>query len=126
MLLSILGALMHSKILVVALNPSMDVEWRVNDIRWQEKNSILSERRWSGGKGINVARWLRHLDQPTRLLLPLGGQTGEELAHGLRAERLDSKSIRLRQETRANIIVTTAARRQLRFNPAGPQPAAAE
>ena len=116
------------KILVVALNPSIDVEWRVHDVRWQEKNSIQSERRWPGGKGVNVARWLRHLSTnlktpeavaPT-LLLPLGGRNGEELAQGLKAEGLDFQSVQLAEETRANIIVTTAAGRQMRFNPAGP------
>lgn len=113
-------------ILVVALNPSIDVEWRVNEVRWQEKNSILSERRWPGGKGINVTRWLRLLGDTSRLLLPLGGDNGEEMRQGLKAERLDFKSIPLRQETRANIIVTTGGRRQLRFNPLGPKLSGAE
>ena len=117
---------MQSKILIVALNPSIDVEWRVDDVRWQEKNSIQSERRWAGGKGINVARWLQHLNASPRLLLPVGGRNGEELACGLKTERLNFKSIPLRAETRANIIVTTTAARQLRFNPAGPKLSGAE
>ena len=49
---------MRSTILVIALNPSIDVEWTVPSVRWEEKNTILSERRWAGGKGVNVARWL--------------------------------------------------------------------
>jgi 1-phosphofructokinase family hexose kinase len=106
--------------LVLALNPSIDAEWRVERVQWEEKNNILSERRWAGGKGVNVARWLRHLgDRPT-LLLPLGGETGRELAAHLREERLSAKSIRLAQPTRVNVIVTTADGRQLRFNPLGP------
>src|SRR5262249_4653641 len=111
---------MHASILVVALNPSIDVEWRVNDIRWEEKNSIRSERRWPGGKGVNVARWLRHLRASARLLLPLGGRNGDELASGLKSESLDFTPIHLGEETRANIIVTTTTGRQMRFNPAGP------
>jgi 1-phosphofructokinase family hexose kinase len=111
---------MQSLILVVALNPSIDVEWEVNDVRWEEKNSIRSERRWPGGKGVNVARWLRHLSAAPRLLLPLGGRNGEELAQGAKSERLKFKSIRVREETRANIIVTTKRSRQMRFNPLGP------
>ncbi len=122
--------------LVVALNPCIDAEWRVADVVWEEKNSILSERRWAGGKGINVARWLRfltraqtgafrrqnklNLAEPPRLLLPLGGQSGAELARYLRLEQLKVQSIRLRDPTRVNVIVTTAAVRQLRFNPLGP------
>src|SRR5690349_18704774 len=58
--------------LILALNPSIDAEWRVNDVLWEEKNNVQSERRWAGGKGINVARWLKHIGGKPRLLLPLG------------------------------------------------------
>jgi 1-phosphofructokinase family hexose kinase len=106
--------------LVLALNPSIDVEWRVRRVRWEEKNEVLSERRWPGGKGVNLARWLKHLGAQPRLLLPLGGDTGRELAAGLREDGLRTAVVRLREETRANVIVTTEAQGQLRFNPLGP------
>src|SRR6266511_279269 len=76
--------------LVLALNPSVDVEWRVAQVRWEEKNEILSERRWPGGKGVNVARWLKHLGARPQLLIPLGGQTGRELAAGLHRARIST------------------------------------
>jgi 1-phosphofructokinase len=107
--------------LILALNPSIDAEWRVEDVQWQEKNVVLAERRWAGGKGVNVARWLQHLGEHPRLLIPLGGATGNELARQLRAERLKVRIIALRQATRVNVIVTTARGRQLRFNPLGPK-----
>jgi len=105
----------------VALNPSIDYEWKVDDVQWEEKNIVQSERRWAGGKGVNVARWLQHLEGESRLLLPLGGETGRELAGFLRQEKLAAEIIPLRQPTRVNVIVTTAARGQLRFNPKGPE-----
>ena len=107
--------------LILALNPSIDTEWRVDDVLWEEKNNVLSERRWPGGKGINVARWLRHLGGKSQLLLPLGGIAGKELAAGLRAEKLPAIIIPVCEATRVNIIVTTAAGRQMRFNPPGPE-----
>lgn len=110
----------RSGVLVLALNPSIDAEWRVNDVLWEEKNNVQSERRWAGGKGINVARWLKHLGGKPQLILPLGGNTGRELAKCLRAERIASKIIRLRQPSRVNVIVTTRKGRQMRFNPLGP------
>jgi 1-phosphofructokinase family hexose kinase len=113
-------------LLVLALNPSIDVEWRVAGLRWEEKNEVLSERRWPGGKGVNVARWLKHLGGQPRLLLPLGGRTGVELAAGLRAERIPVRVIPLRKPTRANVIVTAPGQGQLRFNPAGPRLAPAD
>lgn len=73
------------------------------------------------GKGVNVARWLRHLHGEPRLLLPLGGATGKELAEHLRREGLPAKSIALHQATRVNVIITTGDGRQLRFNPPGPK-----
>lgn len=107
--------------LILALNPSIDAEWRVDDVLWEEKNNIRFERRWAGGKGINVARWLKHLGGKQQLLLPLGGKTGDELTGYLRKEKLSAKIIRLREPTRVNIIVTTNAGRQMRFNPLGPK-----
>ena len=88
--------------LVLALSPSIDAEWRVDDVLWEEKNNVHSERRWAGGKGINVARWLNHLGGKPQLLLPLGGQTGAELGLYLRAEKLPAKIIPLREPTRVN------------------------
>lgn len=107
----------HGRVLVIALNPSIDAEWRIEQVHWEEKNEVLSERRWAGGKGVNVARWLRHLGQEAMLLTPLGGATGRELARHLRQEKLAARRIPLRQPTRVNIIVTPTRGRQLRFNP---------
>ncbi|HMP84326.1 MAG TPA: hexose kinase [Verrucomicrobiota bacterium] len=112
--------------LILALNPSMDAEWLVDDVLWEEKNNVLSERRWPGGKGINVARWLKYLGGRPLLLLPLGGAPGRQLAAGLRSEKIPSKLIPLKDATRVNVIVTTARGRQMRFNPPGPKLSAAQ
>ena len=129
---------------VVALNPSIDAEWCVDGVRWEEKNNVLSERRWAGGKGVNVARWLKHLGENPQLILPLGGASGRELAALLRAEKISATIIRLgvspdtrsglplpfgrgegrgegNSATRVNLIVSTKTQGQLRFNPLGPE-----
>ncbi|MBI5384909.1 MAG: 1-phosphofructokinase family hexose kinase [Verrucomicrobia bacterium] len=106
--------------LVLALNPCIDAEWRVADVQWEEKNLVESERRWAGGKGVNVARWLRCLGGRPQLLLPLGGATGREFAAHLRREGLPCQVLPLRDPTRVNVLITTAAGRQLRFNQSGP------
>jgi len=109
------------RILVLSLNPAVDVEWRVRDVLWEEKNNILEERRWPGGKGINVARWLKLFGAAdSSLLLPLGGANGKELADGIRRLGLAARIVSIRQSSRANIVVTTASARQIRFNPLGP------
>lgn len=113
-------------VLVLALNPSIDAEWRVTDVLWEEKNNVQSERRWAGGKGINVARWLKHLGGKSELLLPLGGQSGDELAGYLRRGKISAQIAPLREATRVNVIVTTSSGRQMRFNPLGPKLSAVE
>jgi 1-phosphofructokinase len=107
--------------LVLALNPSIDAEWRVADVLWEEKNNVQSERRWAGGKGINVARWLKYLGGKPELLLPLGGQSGSEIAGYLRGGKIAARIVSIREATRVNVIVSTTAGRQMRFNPLGPK-----
>ena len=108
------------RLCVVALNPAIDAEWRVADVLWEEKNVVHAQRRWPGGKGVNVARWLKFLGADPGLLIPLGGATGREMAAGLRAQKLRARVVPLRGETRVNVVVTTAHGRQMRFNPPGP------
>lgn len=114
------------QILVIGLNPAVDVEWRVASVHWDEKNVVLGERRWAGGKSVNVARWLRHLGARVKLLVPLGGATGAELRRQLRAEGVPLRAVPLREPTRANVMVTQAHGPQLRFNPRGPKLSADE
>lgn len=112
--------------LVIGLNPAVDVEWQVASVHWDEKNVVLGERRWAGGKSVNIARWLRHLGGPVRLLVPLGGNTGAELKRQLRAERVPLHAVPVAESTRANVMVTQAQGPQLRFNPQGPKLSADE
>ncbi len=107
-------------VLVVATNPAVDVEWRVRELRPEEKNEVRSERRWPGGKGVNVARWLGWCGVQARLLLPLGGATGAELEAGLRREKIDYHAVPIAGATRANVVVTTDSGPQYRLNPAWP------
>lgn len=108
-----------AKMLVVSLNPAIDCEWMVPHVRWEEKNNILAERRWAGGKGANVARWLRQLGGRPELLVPLGGTAGDELAGYLKKARVPCRVVPIKGETRVNVIVTSNSG-QLRLNPLGP------
>lgn len=110
----------RSRIVVVSSNPAVDVEWRVESLRPEEKNEVRSESRWPGGKGINVARWLVRLGAPVELVLPLGGATGQEIARGLRAEGIPYTAVSIGKPTRANVVVTTDAGTQFRLNPTWP------
>jgi 1-phosphofructokinase len=107
--------------LVVSLNPAIDCEWRLPSVVPEEKNELASEVRWPGGKGINVARWLKWFAVPGRIFLPLGGGTGRELAAGLRAEGLRFVRFPLSQPNRVNVVVTPDHGPQFRFNQTWPR-----
>jgi 1-phosphofructokinase family hexose kinase len=114
------------KTLVLALHPALDVEWLLDEVRPWEKNEVHSERRWPGGKGVNVARWLRWLGGDPTLFIPLGGLTGQELLAGLRGEKLRSIVFPLREPSRINVIVTPKRGPQLRLNQLWPRFSAME
>lgn len=110
---------MNPRFCVLSLNPAIDVEWRVDDLRWEEKNLVLAQRRWAGGKGANVARWLNFLGGQSELLVPLGGRAGEEMDQCLRAEALRARVVQAAGETRTNVVITGRDGRQMRFNQPG-------
>ncbi len=110
-----------ARIRVVALNPSVDVEWRTGPLRSEEKNELLSETRWPGGKGVNVSRWLGWLGMEARLLLPIGGVIGRELAQGLKAEGIRFDAHALAAGNRVNYLVTPSSGPQFRFNATWPR-----
>ncbi len=110
-----------ARVRVVALNPSVDVEWRTGILRSEEKNELLNETRWPGGKGVNVTRWLAWSGVSVRLFLPLGGVIGREFSKGLRAEGLHFDSFSLSANNRVNYLVTPSSGPQYRFNATWPR-----
>ncbi|MCS7090414.1 MAG: 1-phosphofructokinase family hexose kinase [Verrucomicrobiota bacterium] len=114
------------RVVVLCANPAVDVEWQVDGVVREEKNRILGERRWAGDKGVNVARWLRVLGVPCRLILPIGGESGAILSEALRAEGLPHEAVSVQGETRVNVLVTDPHGRQWRFNRLGPRLGAQE
>ena len=54
----------------------------------EEKDKVQSGRRWAGGKGINLARWLKHLGGKPHSLIPSGRKKGDELAGCLREGKI--------------------------------------
>jgi len=113
-------------LVTVVYNPSVDEEWHLDDLCWDEKNLIKSQRSWAGGKGVNIARWLGFLGERTKLLLPLGGSNGREVRQYLRKEGIFSRVVQSTHETRRNVVVTLRNGRQLRFNSSGLRLSSAE
>lgn len=99
-------------ILIVNLNLAVDHFVEVEDLRAGEVQRSLGERRQAGGKGVNVARVLKTLDEPSLLLGFTGGSAGELITAGLRAENIASLPTRIEGESRTCLIINDRSRRE--------------
>jgi 1-phosphofructokinase family hexose kinase len=93
----------------VALNPSLDKtlsvpQWRPGAVL---RAQLLGED--YGGKGVNVARAVRILGLPGRLIGFAGGWTGQAMVAGLAAAGYDVQFIEVEGETRRNITLLDEA-----------------
>jgi tagatose 6-phosphate kinase len=108
-------------ILIVNLNLAVDHFVEVDELRAGQVQRSLVERRQAGGKGVNVARVLKTLGEPSLLSGFLGGRAGEFIASGLRAETIETSCTRVVNESRTCLIINDRSRReQTVINASGP------
>jgi 1-phosphofructokinase family hexose kinase len=99
-------------LLIVNLNLAIDHIVEVEELRAGEVQRSLRERRQAGGKGVNVARVLKTLGEPSLLLGFAGGEAGEFIEANLRAEGIASLNTRAREESRTCLVVNDRSRRE--------------
>jgi tagatose 6-phosphate kinase len=108
-------------ILVVSLNPAVDVTHHVAGADWSGVNRPHSVRVQAGGKGLNVARTLRALGQPAMVTGLVGGLTGHAVLGGLTAAGIDTALTQIADETRRTFAVSDTVRGETAlFNEPGP------
>jgi 6-phosphofructokinase 2 len=109
-------------IYTIALNPAIDRTFWVDRIDFDDANRVESERRYPGGKGIDVSRVLTKLGLPNRALGFIGGYAGDELECRLISEGVDSDFVRISGETRTNIVLhESCTGRQILLTTSGPE-----
>jgi tagatose 6-phosphate kinase len=114
-------------ILVVTLNPALDVTHHVAEADWGGVNRPHDVHARAGGKGLNVARTLRALGQQVTLAGLAGGVTGQALARGLAGTGIRVDLTPIAGETRRTFAVSDLARGQTAlFNEPGPAVAEGE
>jgi tagatose 6-phosphate kinase len=114
-------------ILVVALNPALDITHHVAGADWGGVNRPVAVHARAGGKGLNVARTLRALGQAVTLTGLAGGRTGEALADGLAGTGITVELTPIAGETRRTFVVADSVRGQTAlFSEPGPAVSAAE
>jgi tagatose 6-phosphate kinase len=108
-------------ILVVALNPALDVTHHVAGADWSGVNRPIRVAARAGGKGLNVARVLRALGQPVTLTGLAGGPTGQALVDGLAGTGIEVALTPITGETRRTFAVVDTVRGETAlFNEPGP------
>lgn len=114
-------------IVVVTLNPALDVTHYVDGADWSGVNRPHEVHVRAGGKGLNVARTLRSLGQRVRLTGLAGGCTGRALTAGLAGTGIEANLTAIDGETRRTFVVADSARGQTAlFNEPGPHVSAGE
>ena len=114
-------------ILVVALNPALDVTHHVPGVDWSGVNRPHQVRARPGGKGLNVARTLQALDSDTAVIGLAGGVTGDAVRAGLTEAGVPARFVSVAGETRRTFAVVDTARHETAlFNEPGPRISAGE
>ena len=108
-------------IYTITLNPALDKQLTVSDIRFNDVLIAEGVQLDFGGKGFNVSRMLKELNQPSKAVGLLGGQTGKAIEAGLKEQAIDVVAIPVSGETRTNVSVVTPGRsKHIKVNEKGP------
>jgi len=108
-------------IYTITLNPALDKQLTVSDIRFNDVLIAEGVQLDFGGKGFNVSRMLKELNQPSKAVGLLGGQTGKAIEAGLKEQAIDVVAIPVSGETRTNVsVVTPGGSKHIKVNEKGP------
>jgi 1-phosphofructokinase/tagatose 6-phosphate kinase len=89
-------------IITVTLNPAIDKSLSVPSLRLGRRHRTVERRTLAGGKGVNIARMLKTLDQPVIATGLVGGATGTQIVEQLTRESIVNDFVRIREESRTN------------------------
>jgi 6-phosphofructokinase 2 len=110
------------RIATLTVNPTIDINTRVEQVIAGRKLRCSRPHREPGGGGINVSRAIHRLGGESTLLFLNGGPTGDILRQLLEEEGLDPREIPIRGWTRENVhVVEERSEQQFRFGMPGPE-----
>jgi len=109
-------------IITVTLNAAIDKSLSVPNFRLGRRHRTVEQRTMPGGKGVNVARTLKHLGQPVIATGFAGGATGTRIVEALTQEAILSDFVRISEESRTNTSVHDPTNgTETEINERGPQ-----
>ncbi len=94
-------------IYTLTLNPAVDRELTVPAMEFDSVLRASESRVDFGGKGFNVSRLLKGMEEPSTAVGFLGGNAGELLQSGLQSLGIGTDFVWVAGETRTNISIVT-------------------
>jgi 1-phosphofructokinase family hexose kinase len=108
-------------IITVTLNAAIDKSLSVPNFRLGRRHRTVEQTTMAGGKGVNVARTLKSLDQPVIATGFAGGPTGTRIVEQLTAESILNDFVRIKEESRTNTaVLDPTSGEQTEINERGP------
>ena len=92
-------------IVTVTLNAAMDRTLLVPNFQLGQRHRASLGFASAGGKGLNVARALRHLGVPVVATGLVGGRNGAQIADDLTKDGILNDFVRIREESRTSVAV---------------------
>jgi 1-phosphofructokinase family hexose kinase len=92
-------------IITVTLNAALDKTLEVPNFTPGRRHRTVDQTTMAGGKGVNVARALKALEQPVIATGLAGGSTGNRIVDSLNDEAIINGFLRIREESRTNTAV---------------------
>jgi len=92
-------------ILTVTMNVALDRSLRVPNFQVGHRHRASEAFAQAGGKGVNVARALKHLDLPVVATGLAGGRTGTRVVEELTSEGILNDFVRISEESRTSTMV---------------------
>lgn len=92
-------------ICTLTLNPALDITYVLEKVDFGDPERALEVIKTPGGKGINVSRALEGLGVESITMGLVGGFVGEEVLALVQDAGLRPRGIKIRNETRANVII---------------------
>lgn len=108
-------------IITVTLNAAIDKSLSVPNFRLGRRHRTVEQTTMAGGKGVNIARALKSLDQPVIATGLAGGPTGTRIVEALTDEGILNDFVRIREESRTNTaVLDPTTGEQTEINERGP------
>jgi 1-phosphofructokinase/tagatose 6-phosphate kinase len=92
-------------IITVTLNAALDKTLEVPNFALGRRHRTVEQTTMPGGKGVNVARAIKQLEQPVIATGLAGGPTGTRIVEALTDESILNDFVRIREESRTNTAV---------------------